>query len=132
MKRKRSWTTAEQRSEYYLQLKGQLYGWNPLWRKLPKACPFLISKHRHRRSTLIPFLEKFEAIIHEIEDGLDPEIQRLTEEIGREKNEMARMDGSSRAAELADTSQQVMARIRRLTERYIRLKLATKILLGCH
>ena len=39
------------------------------------------------------------------------------------------MDGSASAAELADASQQVLARIRRLTERFIRVKLSTKILL---
>ena len=72
---------------------------------------------------------RIQTLFHEIEGNLDPEIRRFTEEIGREKSEMARMDGSSRAAELADTSQQVVARIHRLTERYIRLKLAVKILL---
>ena len=41
---------------------------------------------------------------------------------------MARMDGGGRAAELADASQQVLAKVRRLTERFIRVKLAAKIL----
>jgi uncharacterized protein YhaN len=64
----------------------------------------------------------------EIEDRLNPEIQRLSEIIGQEKNELKRMDGGTKAAELADASQQTIAKIRRLTERYIRLKLAAKIL----
>jgi uncharacterized protein YhaN len=67
-------------------------------------------------------------LTYEIEGRLDPEIQQLSETIGREKNELARMDGSGKAAELAEASQQALAKIRRLTERYIRLKLATKIL----
>jgi len=48
--------------------------------------------------------------------------------MGKEKSEMARMDGSSLAAEMAEASQEVLARIMRLTERFIRVKLATKVL----
>lgn len=72
--------------------------------------------------------ERIEGIAAEIEVRLDPEIRRLSETIGREKNELARMDGSGKAAELADTAQQVLAKIRRLSERYIRIKLATRFL----
>ncbi|NLC71707.1 MAG: AAA family ATPase [Desulfuromonadaceae bacterium] len=71
---------------------------------------------------------KIEGLNREIEGRIDPDSRRLSETIGREKNELARMDGSGRAAELADAAQQALARIRRLTERYMRLKLATKIL----
>jgi len=67
--------------------------------------------------------EKKEAI------SLNQDILHYTDEIGQQKNEMAKMDGSSRAAELADSSQQVTAKIRRLAERYIRLKLSMRILL---
>jgi uncharacterized protein YhaN len=38
------------------------------------------------------------------------------------------MDGSGLAAELAEASQEVLAGIRRLTERFIRVKLASKVL----
>lgn len=72
---------------------------------------------------------QIQALSHEIEDRLDPEIQQWTETLGREKNEMAKMDGSDRAAELAEASQQVLAKIRRLTERFIRIKLSSKILM---
>lgn len=71
---------------------------------------------------------RIEGLTNEIEVGIDPEVRQLSETIGREKNELARMDGSGKAAELADASQQALAKIRRLTERYIRVKLATKIL----
>ncbi len=70
---------------------------------------------------------RIEALSREIE-GLDPDILRLSEAMGREKSALERMDGSGRAAELADEAQQTLARIRRLTGRYIRLKLATRIL----
>ena len=71
---------------------------------------------------------QIEGLTNEIELRLDPEIGRLSETIGREKHELERMDGSGKAAELADASQQALAKIRRLTERYIRIKLATRIL----
>jgi len=71
---------------------------------------------------------QIEKLTNDIEGRIDPEIGQLSETIGREKNELARMDGSGKAAELADSSQQTLAKIRRLTERYIRVKLATKIL----
>ena len=71
---------------------------------------------------------QIDRLSREIDGVLDPEIRRLAEIIGREKNELARMDGNGRAADLADAAQQVLARIRRLTERYIRVKLATAIL----
>jgi uncharacterized protein YhaN len=71
---------------------------------------------------------RIEGLTNQIEGVVDPEISQLSEIIGREKNELARMDGSGKAAELAEESQQDLAKIRRLTERYIRLKLSTKIL----
>jgi uncharacterized protein YhaN len=64
----------------------------------------------------------------EIVSLLDPEINQLTESIGRKKNELDRMDGNGRAAELADALQYSLTKIRRLTERYIRIKLAAKML----
>jgi uncharacterized protein YhaN len=71
---------------------------------------------------------RLEWLTTEIEGTLDPAIRQVSETIGREKNELARMDGSARAAELAESSQQLLARIRHLTERFIRVKLATKLL----
>ena len=64
----------------------------------------------------------------EITNLLDPEIQQLSESIGRKRNELDRMDGNGKAAELADALQQSLTKIRRLTDRYIRIKLAEKIL----
>ena len=64
----------------------------------------------------------------EITGLLDPEINQLTESIGRKRNEIERMDGGGRAAELADALQHSLTKIRRLTERYIRIKLAARML----
>lgn len=64
----------------------------------------------------------------EIVSLLDPEINQLAESVGRKKNELERMNGGSKAAELAEALQHSLTKIRRLTERYIRIKLATKML----
>ena len=71
---------------------------------------------------------QIEALNYEIKNLLDPEIQECSESIGRKRNELEKMNGNSDAAKLADTLQYSLTKIRRLTDRYIRLKLASKIL----
>ncbi|UCF93838.1 MAG: AAA family ATPase [Desulfobacterales bacterium] len=75
-------------------------------------------------------------------DGIDVEIQRLaeqTEELHREKSELdqtigsertalGQMDGSARAAELAEETQMILGRIENDVERYARLKIAAVVL----
>ena len=75
-------------------------------------------------------------------DGIDPAIGRLTEEIdrletqksefdktiGREENELSKMDGSAQAAELAEEAQGLLARLETDVEQYVRLRLATTVL----
>jgi uncharacterized protein YhaN len=71
---------------------------------------------------------RIDTLSKEITTLLDPEINQLAESIGRKKNELERMDGGSKAAELAEALQHSLTKIRRLTERYIRIKLAAKML----
>ena len=71
---------------------------------------------------------QIDSIKREIREELSPKIDDLFELIGREKNELGKMDGSSLAAEAAEKSERVLARIRRLADRYVRLKLAAKVL----
>jgi uncharacterized protein YhaN len=75
-------------------------------------------------------------------DGIDGEIARLTEDtdilnkekseldqrIGSERTELGKMDGSARAAELAEEIQLLMGRLENDVEHYARLKIASKIL----
>jgi uncharacterized protein YhaN len=75
-------------------------------------------------------------------DGIDGEIARLTEEtnslnkekseldqrIGSERTELGKMDGSARAAELAEEIQFLLGRLEKDVEQYARLKIASKIL----
>ena len=75
-------------------------------------------------------------------DGIDGEIDRLTEEtdtlnqekseldqcIGSERTELGKMDGSARAAGLAEEIQLLLGRLENDVEQYARLKIASKIL----
>ena len=114
---------AEQRSREYVQLKEKLSDLESNLAQIAEGVTFSELEYQAQKIDPDALPGRIQALSHEIEDSLDPEIQRFTEEIGRQKSELARMDGSGRAAELADTSQQAVARIRRLTERYIRVKL---------
>jgi len=65
---------------------------------------------------------------HVIEEELEPRRTELAEMKGAEEKELSLMDGSDRAAELADESQGILAGIRRHVEQYLRLRLAVHIL----
>ncbi|MEX1237962.1 MAG: hypothetical protein WD994_06810, partial [Pseudomonadales bacterium] len=69
-----------------------------------------------------------EALSQKIEEELEPRQTTLAEAKGREANELELMDGSDEAAVLADQSQSVLASIRSNSERFVRLKLAARIL----
>ena len=68
-------------------------------------------------------------------EGLQNEIRTLHEEasqldqcIGTERGELARMDGSSRAADLADESQSLLGSLERDMEEYVRIRFAATVL----
>ena len=60
--------------------------------------------------------------------GLREEQAGLGETIGEERNELSRMDGSSRAAEIAEEGQSLLAGLERGVENYARLRLASTVL----
>jgi len=80
--------------------------------------------------------------LNEDPDGLNTEIERLAEEIdklkgersaqdrtvGREENELSKMDGSARAADIAEETQMLLGRIENDVEQYARLRLASFVL----
>ena len=119
---------AERRSNEALKLKNDLEEIENILAKIAEG--IAISNLEEQAQGIDPdeLSAQIELLASKVEMELNPEIQQLSEIIGREKGELKRMDGSSGAAELADTSQQALAKIRRLTERYIRLKLAAMIL----
>lgn len=119
---------AEQRSTEYVKLREKLEEIEVSLGRICEGIPLADLEEQAREINPDDIPGRIRTLADEIEGRLDPEIRQLSEIIGREKNELTRMDGGGRAAELADESQQELAVIRRLTEHYIRLRLAAKVL----
>jgi len=80
--------------------------------------------------------------LNEDPDGIDTEIERLAEEIdkliaersaqdktiGREENELSKMDGSAQAADIAEQTQMLLGRLENDVEQYARLRIASAVL----
>ncbi|HIJ91415.1 MAG: AAA family ATPase [Desulfobulbaceae bacterium] len=64
----------------------------------------------------------------EIEQELAPEGKHLSELIGEKRTRLRQMDGNAKAAEAAEQGARLLARLRRLSERYIQLKVAGYVL----
>lgn len=71
---------------------------------------------------------RIKALSHKIEDELEPRRTDLAETKGREEKELELMDGSDQAAAHADQAQATLASIRSDAERYVRVKLAGRVL----
>ena len=68
------------------------------------------------------------SLLEEEIDRLNREKSQLDQTIGKERNELSKMDGSARAAELAEDIQIKMGRLENDIEQYARLKIASKVL----
>ncbi|MBT8363458.1 MAG: AAA family ATPase [Deltaproteobacteria bacterium] len=90
-------------------------------------------------ATVADFIKEALQVDPDSTDGeinlLEEEINRLNQEkslldqtIGEERNELSKMDGSARAAELAEDIQIQMGRLENDIEQYARLKIASKVL----
>jgi uncharacterized protein YhaN len=71
---------------------------------------------------------QIQTLTEKIEEELEPRRTTLAEARGRETKELELMDGSDEAAALADQGHSILANIRSTSERYVRLKLAARIL----
>lgn len=71
---------------------------------------------------------RIDSLLGEIGAELEPRQTDLAEKKGRERREIELMDGGDQAATLANQRQSVLASIRSSAERYVRLKLAARIL----
>jgi len=69
-----------------------------------------------------------ETLSRQIQNELEPQIKALSEKKGRADSELGRMDGSSDAAAMEDKAQAALAKVRRLADRYIRVRLGNKLL----
>jgi len=72
--------------------------------------------------------EEITRLSQEIEQELAPEGKRLSVLIGEKRNQLRQMDGNAKAAEAAEQGTQILAKLRRLAERYIQLKVAGHVL----
>ncbi|MCK5432726.1 MAG: hypothetical protein KAJ03_08275, partial [Gammaproteobacteria bacterium] len=71
---------------------------------------------------------RIEELRIKIDDELEPRRTELAQRKGREEKELEIMDGSDQAAVLADQAQAILASIRSDAERYMRVKLAGRVL----
>lgn len=71
---------------------------------------------------------KIISLRQELTEKINPAINHISQEIGEINTRLKAMDGSAKAAEATENMEQELSRIRRLAERYARVKLASKIL----
>ncbi|MHB8987736.1 MAG: AAA family ATPase [Desulfobulbia bacterium] len=72
--------------------------------------------------------EEIAQLSQKIEQELAPEGKHLSVLTGEKKNQLRQMDGNARAAEAAEEGARLLAKIRRLSERYVQLKMAGYVL----
>ena len=72
--------------------------------------------------------EEIAQLTQEIEQELAPEGKRLSVLIGEKRNQLRQMNGNAKAAEAAEEGAQLLAKLLRLAERYIQLKVAGHVL----
>jgi len=119
---------AEQRSTHSTALNNRLLELETRLTRMAEGVPLTTLEAQAEAVDPDELPGRIEMLKNEITNLLDPEIHQLLESIGRKRSDLERMDGSGKAAELADALQQALTKIRRLTDRYIRIKLAEKIL----
>ena len=119
---------AEHRAGHFALLTGNLLEVERRLSRIAEGVPLGDLEVQAETMNSLELPGQIELMNNEIKNILDPAIQECSESIGRKRNELDRMDGSSRAADLAEALQCSITKIRRLTERYIRIKLASKIL----
>ncbi|GAB6145277.1 AAA family ATPase [Desulfocicer niacini] len=71
---------------------------------------------------------RISSLLRDIDERINPEINRISQIIGEETVLLAAMDGSDSAAEIAGKMEQELSRIKRLSERYATLRMAARIL----
>ncbi len=118
---------AEERSARRARLESDLERLNQDLRELSAGLPladFIESASAPDPDTLPPRMDR---LTEEIE-SLHARKSDLDQTIGSEQTELARMDGSARAAELAEESQSILARLEGEVDQYVRLRLASAVL----
>lgn len=119
---------AERRSTEYLRLKVEVDNFEKEILDLGEGATLVEVEVEAEGADSDELLAQVEALTQKTEEELEPRQTTLAEAKGREVKELELMDGSDQAAALADQGQSVLASIRSNAERYVRLKLAARIL----
>lgn len=69
-----------------------------------------------------------ESLERRLKEQLDPLIQKLSEDKGEVRTMLQQMDGSGKAAEKEEEAQQALAKVRRLADNYVRLRISSLVL----
>jgi uncharacterized protein YhaN len=69
-----------------------------------------------------------ESLERRLKEELDPLLQELSEDKGEARTMLKQMDGSGKAAEKEEEAQQELAKVRRLADNYVRLRIASLVL----
>ncbi len=119
---------AERSSESYLQLKKGLVAMEQQILEAGEGANLadLESEAEHADADSLP--AEITALERNIEEELQPQQRELAEEKGRLQKELELMDGSDTVARLAEESQLLLTDIRSHADRYVRVKLAARVL----
>lgn len=71
---------------------------------------------------------RIETLRRSVEEDLNPQMNKISQEIGEIRAELARMDGNSQAAAFAEEKSLETAKLKRLVDRFVVIKLAAKLL----
>lgn len=118
---------AEKRSAKRLQIESELKELEEQLRKLSGGVP--IEDFVKEAGEVDPdeIGSQMDRLCEEI-NMLDKEKSNFDQAIGRERNELTKMDGSARAADLAEETQRILARLESYVEQYARLRPASTVL----
>jgi uncharacterized protein YhaN len=119
---------AERRSAEYAQLKNELKSVERELLETGEGATLAELEKEAEGADADTLPGRIQELTGRIQDELDPCHNELANSKGRQEKELELMDGSDRAARLADEAQATLARIRASAERYVRAKLAARIL----
>ncbi len=119
---------AERRSAEYLRLKAEIGNAEQELLDAGEGVSLAVLEMEAKDIELDTLSGQINALTNKIDEELEPKRTALAENKGREEKEVELMDGSDHAATLANQGQSVLASIRSNAERYVRLKLAARIL----
>jgi len=96
--------------------------------KMSEGIPLEEIKLQADRENVDDLPGRIASLNRQVNEELYPRIKDISKLIGEESRELQLMDGSAQAAEAAEQMEQIAARIQRLVDQYVRIKLAAVVL----